>query len=191
MHPPSDQAALAPHLLAHRAGLVRFVTARTGDAALAEDLVQDALLKALRAAPDFASDPGEDPDGERLAAWLYRVVRNAATDAYRRHRREGEALERFARELDAPATPEEEAELCACLGALLPTLKPEYAEALQAVDLGGEDADAAAERLGLSPENLRVRRYRARQQLRERLEQACRTCATHGCLDCSCSPSAS
>jgi len=43
-----------------------------------------------------------------------------------------------------------------------------------------------AKELGITPNNLKVRRHRARQQLRERLEEVCRTCAKHGCLDCSC-----
>jgi RNA polymerase sigma-70 factor (ECF subfamily) len=34
--------------------------------------------------------------------------------------------------------------------------------------------------------NLKVRLHRGRKQLRERIEQTCRACATHGCLDCIC-----
>ena len=33
---------------------------------------------------------------------------------------------------------------------------------------------------------LNVRLLRARRRLREQLERVCRTCATHGCLDCDC-----
>jgi len=31
-----------------------------------------------------------------------------------------------------------------------------------------------------------VRLHRARAALREKLVRSCRTCAEHGCLDCSC-----
>ena len=31
-----------------------------------------------------------------------------------------------------------------------------------------------------------VRRHRAHRQLRERIEQTCRSCAAHGCVDCTC-----
>jgi RNA polymerase sigma-70 factor (ECF subfamily) len=51
-----------------------------GDAQ-AEDVVQDALLRALRAYPRLAH-------GEHLRAWLYRVTTNAAIDHHRRVRRE-------------------------------------------------------------------------------------------------------
>lgn len=44
-----------------------------------------------------------------------------------------------------------------------------------------------AEHLGITRNNLKVRRYRARQQLRERLEETCQACAEQGCLDCTCS----
>jgi RNA polymerase sigma-70 factor (ECF subfamily) len=69
---------------------------------------------------------------------------------------------------------------------LIPTLKPEYADLIQRLDLKGEITDEVAAALDLNANNLRVRHHRARQQLRERLEQTCRMCAKHGCLDCTC-----
>jgi RNA polymerase sigma-70 factor (ECF subfamily) len=90
--------------------------------------------------------------------------------------------------IDLPATPSDDAELCACFEPLIPTLKPEYAELLRALDLDGESTEAVAERLRVTPNNLKVRRHRARQALRKRLEETCRTCAEHGCLDCTCRP---
>ena len=43
-----------------------------------------------------------------------------------------------------------------------------------------------ADRLGITKNNLKVRRHRAHRQLRERVEQTCRSCAAHGCVDCTC-----
>jgi RNA polymerase sigma-70 factor (ECF subfamily) len=51
----------------------------SGDAA--EDVLQDALLRALRAYPRLQH-------GEHLRAWLYRVTTNAAIDHHRRAHRE-------------------------------------------------------------------------------------------------------
>jgi RNA polymerase sigma factor (sigma-70 family) len=173
-----------PDLLEHRHRLVRYVRALVDDAALAEDVVQEALLKALRAAPDVR-------DEDALTSWLFRVARNAAYDLHRRRSREARRLERFAAErfaaeAETALEPEDEAALCTCYEALLPTLRPEYADLIETVELGGEHPEAAAERLGITPGNLKVRRHRARRQLRQRLEEACRACATHGCLDCTC-----
>ena len=79
-----------------------------------------------------------------------------------------------------------EAEICRCFEALLPALRPEYAQILRRVDLEGlRPVDFAAE-AGLSPNNTMVRLHRARRALRERLAASCRTCAEHGCLDCDC-----
>ena len=50
-----------------------------GDAA--EDVLQDALLRALRAYPRLRH-------AEHLRAWLYRVTTSAAIDHHRRRRRE-------------------------------------------------------------------------------------------------------
>ncbi len=119
--------------------------------------------------------------------WFYRIVRNAITDSHRRRPVRERALERYGLEVEreAPA-PEEVAAICQCFQRLLPTLKPEYAALIEAIDLGGAGLQETADELGITPNNLKVRHHRARRQLRERLEQTCRVCAEHGCLDCTC-----
>lgn len=81
--------------------------------------------------------------------------------------------------------------VCACINDLIPNLKPEYADLIRRVDLGGESVGALADEIGLTVGNARVRLHRARAALRKELEQSCRTCATHGCLDCTCASSGS
>jgi RNA polymerase sigma-70 factor (ECF subfamily) len=167
------------HLAGARDRYLRFVRGKIRDPELAEDVLQDAILNALRA------DPGIDDDG-RLAAWFYRVLRNAVIDAYRRRdtrARHAAALEGFDQ---AEPTEADSAALCECFRALVPGLKPEYAEVIDALDLKEEPVAAFAARTGITPENLKVRRYRARRALRARLEETCRLCAPHGCLDCQC-----
>jgi RNA polymerase sigma-70 factor (ECF subfamily) len=178
---------LAPDLEHHfqreRGRLLALARRIVGDPDLAEDVLQESLLRALHAAPDLDY-------AEPIAPWLFAVVRNAALDAYRRERRAADALARYAREAaeppgDPPLPAEEAAEVCACVLDLVPTLKPAYAAVIEA-DLAGRDPEAVADELGVTRNNLKVRRHRARQQLRERLEATCRLCATHGCLDCTC-----
>jgi RNA polymerase sigma-70 factor (ECF subfamily) len=69
---------------------------------------------------------------------------------------------------------------------LIVTLKPEYAEILRRVDLGESRLDSVAAELGITANNATVRLHRARQALRQRLEQMCGVCAHHGCLNCTC-----
>ena len=172
--------ALATTLLANLSAFQAFARRRLGDEHLAADAVQESLLRALKSERDFL-------DQENAITWFYRILRNVLTDLHRRRGAQSKALERLANE---PATSNDDGELhdaaCGCFRDLLPTLHPEYARVLQLSDLNGEPAEDVAEQLGISKNNLKVRLHRARRQLRERLEQTCNVCATHGCLDCSC-----
>jgi RNA polymerase sigma-70 factor (ECF subfamily) len=168
-------------LVAERARFLAFLTARVGDIETAEDLLQTAVLQALRGAHGLR-------EKERAVAWIYRILRNVLADHGRQRSASSRALERSARLDDLPesAPPELEAELCACVGRLLDTLAPDQGGLLRMVELEEVTPSEAARRLGISAGAARVRLHRARSALRERVEQVCRTCARHGCLDCTC-----
>ncbi|MEO5819074.1 MAG: sigma-70 family RNA polymerase sigma factor [Vicinamibacteraceae bacterium] len=179
-----ERRAPAEVLVENHRAFLRFLERRLGRRDLAEDVLQDAFV---RTADRLASVPDE-----ALIPWFYRVLRNAAVDRHRRAGSEARALAVLARELDDAVEPPPEirAEVCACVGRLAATLKPEYAEALAAVDVGGAPVKAYAEAAGLTASNAGVRLFRARAALRRRLVDSCGTCAEHGCLDCSCGRSA-
>src|SRR3546814_7080285 len=75
---------------------------------------------------------------------------------------------------------------CKCLYRLLPTLKAEYADVIWRADSLGEPRCRLAASLGTSLNNVTGRLHRGRKALRMRLEEMCRTCSTHGFLDCRC-----
>lgn len=173
-------SALETQLWDSRQAFLEFARARVDDAALAEDIVQDALVRATEGA-------GRLRDHDRLIPWFYRILRNAIIDAYRRRDVERRRLTTLPDELPIAGPPEPiERALCECFRALLTSLRPEQAELIDAVELGDEPPAAAAARLGISMGNLKVRRHRARRALRARLEETCRVCADHGCIDCTC-----
>jgi RNA polymerase sigma factor (sigma-70 family) len=185
--PPTDhelQDALATTLLSNLGAFQAFARRRLGDEQLAADAVQESLLRALNADHKLG-------DHENVLAWFYRILRNVLTDLHRRRAAQTRGLERFAAESEFAGEANDaalEQTACACFRSLLPTLRPEYARVLELSDLNGEPAEQVAEKLGISKNNLKVRLHRARRQLRERLEQTCQMCATHGCLDCQCDP---
>lgn len=164
----------------HRAFLA-YLERRVGDRALAEDILQEAFARVV-------ARPSQAPGDEGIIPWFYRTLRNAAIDQFRRRGAAGRAYETFARELESSAAPssEIEAEICACVARLAATLKPEYAEALQAIEVGGTPVKTFAEQKGLSAGNAAVRVFRAREALKKRVVESCGTCAEHGCVDCSC-----
>ena len=158
-------AALALLLENHRAFL-RYLERRVGDRELAEDILQDAFTKVM-------DRPDKAPADEGVVPWFYRLLRNAAIDQFRRRGAASRALEGFAKELETYTAPEPEleAEICACVIRLAATLKPEYAEALQAIDVQGTQVKAFAEQQGLSASNAGVRVFRAREALKKRVTE--------------------
>lgn len=178
---------LARELNAQRGAFKAFLAARVGGTAEAEDILQNGLLKVVQRADELQDDI-------KLTAWFYQVLRNAIVDHYRSrgaHRRRDDALGTLVASLGedvAPAPKSWEAQLCGCLGSVVETLKPQYAELLRRVDLNGESVQAAARALKMTPNNASVTLHRARKELRTRLKAFCGACADGACLDCNCAP---
>lgn len=179
---PPDREDVVAALLAQRGRFLAFVERRVGSRAVAEDLLQTAFARTLEKG-------GALKDDEGAVAWFYRLLRNALVDHHRRQAAEGRALAVEARDADgAQEDPELKDAVCACLGDLLPTLKPSYAELVRQVDLEGRAVQDVAREAGITPNNAGVRLHRARHALKRSLERSCGACAAHGCLDCSCKP---
>lgn len=172
-------------LLGERARFHRFVSARVGDPALADDLLQDSLLRALERSATLRR-------GESAVAWFYRVLRNAITDHYRKSEAENRRMAKLladmkARGEDQAVPPRDwDAAVCACFQGLLPSLKPRYAEVIRRVDLAGESKLTVGRDLKIKRATMDVLLHRARSTLRERLEILCGACSRERCLECFC-----
>jgi RNA polymerase sigma-70 factor (ECF subfamily) len=157
-----------------------FLERRVESRAVAEDILQSAFVRGL--------ERGGEVEDEKIVPWFYRVLRNAVIDHYRHRSASERAVEIWSRDFIDRQEPEAEMkqEICQCISGLLKTLKPEYQEALRIVELQEGKLSDLAEQSGISAAYAAVRVHRARQALRRRIEQACGTCAEHGCFDCQC-----
>jgi RNA polymerase sigma-70 factor (ECF subfamily) len=185
-HSTSTEARLEAFLDESRRHLLAFIESKVDDAEWAEDILQESLLSALRAAEDLR-------DEEKLVSWFYQIVRHTITDARRRKARERTYRmkyeeEHVTTEHNNSMEPEGEDMICQCFRSLLPTLKPEYRVLIEEMELGNRDPEVMAQHLDITRNNLNVRRHRARQQLRQRLESLCAWCPEHGYDDCGCPP---
>ena len=174
---PVTPAALAALVASHREFL-SYVERRVGDRAVAEEVLQAALVKSL----DHVGEIRESATG-----WFYRVLRHAIIDHQRRQAARERGLAALASEPEAPADdPALHNVVCKCVGRIADTLKPEYADALRRIDIDGTPVKAYASEAGISATNAGVRVFRAREALRKQVARSCGTCAEHGCLDCTC-----
>jgi RNA polymerase sigma factor (sigma-70 family) len=187
----TDTQTLTPEvigrLVSSHARFLAFLERRVGSRAAAEDILQEAFVRALARGDGLRSE-------ESAQAWFYRLLRNAIIDHYRRRGAEQRAMSAVASEPEQEALPADAAlhgTVCDCVSELIETLKPEYAEALRSIDLAQNDLTTYAKGLGISNNNASVRLHRAREALHKQLVLSCGTCATHGCLDCHCEPSGS
>ena len=143
----AERDALATQLLAHHEMFLAFARKRVADPDLAADAVQDSLLKAIKNA-------GQLREGESVVPWFYRILRRTILDLYRRHSVRQRVLVEMPEDFEAVANEEEKANICGCLRELLLTLKPEYAQAIEAVDLGEGTLETVARNLGVARNNL-------------------------------------
>jgi RNA polymerase sigma factor (sigma-70 family) len=153
----------------HERRVYAIAWSRLGDAALAEDVVQEAFIRAYRRLWLLG-------DGAKFAAWINTIVRRVAINFGLRHRRELDKRERWALEqapragevsaveAELPCTPE-------TLRQTLAKLPDAHRECLVLFYLEGRSGADAASALGISESALRVRLHRARAALRERLEE--------------------
>lgn len=149
--------AVIPHLRAFARGLC-------GRPDMADDLVQEALLKAWAAQERF--EPGTS-----MRAWTFVILRNAYLTDMRRNRFRGEYDESIAeRILTAPASQEEPIHLSDLHRALL-TLPPERREALLLVGAGGFSYEEAANICGCAIGTIKSRVGRARVALTSMMEE--------------------
>ena len=147
---------VVPHLRAFARGLC-------GRPDMADDLVQEALLKAWAAHERF--EPGTS-----MRAWTFVILRNAYLTDMRRNRFRGEYDETVAeRILTAPAGQEEPLHLSDLHRALL-TLPPERREALLLVGAGGFSYEEAANICGCAVGTIKSRVGRARAALTSMME---------------------
>ena len=151
----------------------RFLARRLGNEEEAADVLHDFYVKVL-------ARVGDVRDTEKLRAWMRRVLETTLVDYYRAQgkKRQRDAEYHYLESvlLTGEAKSDLDLFVCVCLYKLLPTLKSEYAEILWRADLIGESRQSIAGTLGITESNFRVRLHRARQALRQRLEETCRTC---------------
>ncbi|MFZ9395722.1 MAG: sigma-70 family RNA polymerase sigma factor [Erythrobacter sp.] len=151
-----ELTAVIPHLRAFARGLC-------GRPDMADDLVQETLLKAWAAQDRF--EPGTS-----MRAWTFVILRNAYLTDMRRNRFRGEYDETVAeRILTAPAGQEQPIHL-ADLQRALQTLPAERREALLLVGAGGFSYEEAAAICGCAVGTIKSRVGRARAALSAMLE---------------------
>lgn len=177
---PEESAPLeniAETLVANHREFLAFVQKRVGNRATAEEILQDAFVRSMDKL---------DTVRESAVGWFYRVLRNAIIDHYRRTASAERRAEAYAREEQNEPDEELQRVVCKCVAELAETLKPEYAAALKRVEVDGLSVKDYADEAGISSNNAGVRIFRAREALRKQVARACGTCATHGCVDCTC-----
>jgi RNA polymerase sigma-70 factor (ECF subfamily) len=183
---PEESAPLqdiAATLVANHRDFLAFVEKRIGNRATAEEILQDAFVRSMDKL---------DTVRETAIGWFYRVLRNAIIDHHRRNAAAERRNEAYAREEELSGDKDEELHrvVCKCVGQLAETLKPEYATALKRVEVDGVSVKDYADEVGISSNNAGVRIFRAREALRKQVARSCGTCATHGCVDCTCDQAA-
>lgn len=176
-----DEAVRRELARSHRR-LRTFLQRRVGDPHEADEVLQSFAVKALARSWSLR-------DVGSVRGWLGRILATTLIDHQRRagvrRRRQAPQNGPQVEDMAAPDAPLDQA-VCDCLHGLLPTLKPEYAEAIRRLDIAGEPRDRVAAELGTTSNNLGVRLHRARKALQRRLEAMCLTCPEHGYFDCRC-----
>lgn len=160
----------------HRGAIHRFMVSMTRDAAEAEDLTQETLLRAHTRLATLE-------DESKLIPWLYRIATNVARDRFRqpswRHRPaplepedSGPALHVLdtAPRLDKVM---EQREMSECVRRYLEDLDDSYRTVILLHDVEGLTNPEMAELLGISVDAVKIRLHRARTRLREALAAGC------------------
>jgi RNA polymerase sigma-70 factor, ECF subfamily len=165
--------ATSPGTAQFDAGVTEFVTklrafmrARVPDAATADDLTQETLLKVYRSRTSLR-------EGDRLEAWLYRIARRTVIDYYRARRPSAELPDSLKSESQDDVGTMRDAVLISTIR-FMEELPETYRVPLQLSELEDMPMSKIALRLGLSLTAVKSRVQRGRQMLKKKLQDCCR-----------------
>ncbi|HWZ42310.1 MAG TPA: sigma-70 family RNA polymerase sigma factor [Candidatus Saccharimonadales bacterium] len=161
----------------HEAAIFRGAMAILGNAADAEDVVQETFLRAFRNLNRFRGEA-------KFRTWLIQIAVNAARSRLREIRKErwqpldaadgGPAVSHRWEPAEPTANPEEAyswKELGRVFRTILDGLHPQYRSVLYMRDVDDLSTGATAIALGITEESVRTRLRRARAHLRSRVQQ--------------------
>ncbi|MEZ5333003.1 MAG: sigma-70 family RNA polymerase sigma factor [Thermoanaerobaculia bacterium] len=146
------------------------------DRGLAEDLAQEAFLKAFRALSGFQRE-------RKFSSWLFKIAHNTAIDHLRRRELDTVPLETPEREgpdlldslagpeLQSPETGMRRSDLAAALEASVQRLRPEYRTVMELRFREGLSYEEIAEITGLPMGTVKTHIHRARKAMAEHLEE--------------------
>jgi RNA polymerase sigma-70 factor (ECF subfamily) len=169
-----QQSAFEQIVRRYQRPMVNLIARMIGDRAHAEDLAQEAFVKAFRSLAAFDTT-------RRLSSWLFRIAHNTAVDAMRRpHRqmisidtRTGDARE----SADTPVAPREpdpveQEALGQAIEAAMSRLRPEFRAAVVLRYDEGLAFDEIGHVMGIPEATARSHVHRARKELMRRLTEA-------------------
>lgn len=170
--------AFADMVMPYAPGLYRRALRMTGNPADAEDVRQDALLKAFSRLNQFAGQ--QDDKKDDLHAWVSRITTNASIDLIRQ-RRDGKYISleepgnspeetfgsRLAARIDNPEEHYSRRQMRRLMAGAIARLAPDLRQICLLRDVLQYSTHEVAARLGISSVAVRLRLFRAHRRLRE------------------------
>lgn len=151
--------------------LARYLQRLVTDNAVAEDLLQETLIRIARGLPDF--------DGRSsVMTWSFTIATRVAMDHFRKtgHPQRIVAEDEAPELTDSAPTPDERialSQMNACVREVVASLPEQYRAAILLHDLVGLSARETATACGCSLANVKVRIHRARAKLKQALQNEC------------------
>lgn len=171
MEPPSQPPS--PEQVAKELSepLLRFLERYVGNPAVADDLLQETLIRIARGLPGFAGRAS-------LKTWAFSIATRVAADHFRQpaHRVHIVDVDESLELVDRDLTVDQRLiidEMNACVRQVIDSLPADYRAALVLHELEGLTAAQTAEVCGCSLPTAKIRIHRARLRLREALQQEC------------------
>jgi RNA polymerase sigma-70 factor, ECF subfamily len=151
--------------------LLRYLRRCVGDAATADELLQETLFRVAKGLPEFAGRSS-------VKTWAFSIATRVAADHFRAPDRRVKIVDvDEAADLADPDRALDERIVCdemnACVRQVIDSLPEDYRAALVLHDLEGLAAQQVAEVCGCSLATAKIRIHRARDRLRKALQREC------------------
>jgi len=163
---------LLDDFLSHRPAVKGFLLRLTGDPALADDLIQETMVRAVRKAATFKGESS-------TKSWLFAIALNLVRDQYRASARrpetltDTESLDRLAGGGEDSELTYMKAEMSRCIAEHLLMLPEQQYKVVALHDMAGLSHKEVADDLGISIGNSRVLLHRGRDAFKGILEENC------------------